>query len=294
MTCVRKAWLTLGSSSLLLEDESMGYVCSSLDLGAPAIREVVNNNPNRDGVTDQTRFFGSRLVTAEVIAAKSWGAQIDAVATSFDQYMVPSARPVLHYILDRPGAAERTLTLRAASYDWKVEGDMMRDIQMQWVAADPIARDPTVQTATAWAGTGTLGRVYNLVFPRVYPIGASLPTVGIIVGQGDVPIQPYLRIFGPITAPKVTMRNNMAPVVQSNIWLTSRIDAGHFVGIDTVRHTARLDDDPNQSVLSLLDWANTTWPVLPNAPDSTQLSLAGTGTTTSTQVVASWQDGYLT
>ena len=109
-----------------------------------------------------------------------------------------------------------------------------------------------------------------------------------------MPIQPYLRIFGPISAPRVSMHTATPPNVWTSIRLTSRIDAGHFVGIDTVKHTAYLDDNPAQSVLADLDWANTTWPVLPNLPDWTALELAGTGTTTSSQVVASWQDGYLT
>ena len=295
MTCVRKAWLTLGQSSLLLEDRSAGYVCSSLDLGSPDIRAVVNNHPDRDGIIDRTQFFGQRLITAEVIAMASLGAQIDAVASSFGRYMVPSARPVLHYILDRPGAAERTLTLRASNYDWKIEGDAVRDIQMQWVAADPIARDPTTQSATAWSGSGgVLGRRYDLRFDRVYPVGAGLPTTATILGQGDVPIQPYLRIFGPITNPRVTFTTTGPPAVGFAIALTTRIDAGHFIGIDTKNHTAWLDDDTTKSMLSTMDWVNNKWPVLPVAPDRTLMALAGTVTTSSTQVVASWQNGYLT
>jgi hypothetical protein len=276
-----------------LEDESAGYVCQSLDLGWPDVRDVTSNRPDADGIEDRTRYMGGRTVSADVTALAGAGAVIDEVASAFGPFMVPSARPVLHYVLDRPGATERTLTLRSSGYEWPIAGPFERDIQLQWVAADPVARDPVVQSATAWAGTGILGRVYNLVFPRVYPVGANVPTLGQIVGHGEVPIKPYLRIYGPITAPHVSLRNNLAPIVQSNIWLTSRIDAGHFVGIDTLRHTARMDDDPNQSVLASVDWANTTWPVLPNAPDSTALGLTGSGTTSSTQVVATWQDGYL-
>jgi hypothetical protein len=288
---VRTAWLTLGSLSMPLEDLSAGYGCQSLDLGWPDVRDVVSNRPDADGIDDRTKYMGGRNITADITALSGAGARIDEVAAAFGPFMVPSARPVLHYVLDRDANTERTLTLRSSGYAFAVAGPFQRDIQLAWVAADPVARDPAVQTATAWAGTGVLGRVYNLVFPRVYPVGSAVATRGTIVGHGDVLIRPYLRIFGPITAPVVQF---FTTSVGYNVTLTSRIDAGHFVGIDTVRHTAWLDDDPNQSVLASVDWNNTKWPTLPNAPDYTSMGLSGSGTTSSSQVAATWQDGYLT
>ena len=294
MTCVRSAWLTLGARTMPLENATAGYFCTSLDLGWPAVRTVVNNRPDQDGIDDRTRLMGARTVSAEIAALAGAGARIDQVASSFGPFMVPSARPVLHYILDRGANVERTLTLRGSGYAWPVTGPFQRTIQLQWVAADPIARDPVAKTATAWAGTGVLGRVYNLVFPRVYPVGAGLPTSAIITSLGDVPVQPYLRIFGPITNPRVTFDTAGPPGVHSEVGMTYRIDAGHFVGIDTQRHTAYLDDLPNQSVLASINWSSLKWPVLPVTPDSTLMQLSGTGTTLASQVAATWQDGYLT
>lgn len=292
--CVRRAWLTLGAMTMPLEDESAGYYCTQLDLGYPGVRDVVDNRPDQHGVDDQTRYFAARVISANITAQSPAASSVDEVAASFAPFMDVAQRPVLHWVLERPGNAERTLTMRASGYTWPIIGGRKRDIQLQWVSAgDPIARDPIVHEATAWAGTGVLGRVYDLVFPRVYPVGAGVAVAGRIEGDGDVPIQPYLRIFGPISAPRVTMHTALAPNVWTKINLTSRIDAGHFVGIDTVKHTVYLDDDPGKSLLASVDWANTVWPVLPNSPDYTVLELAGTGTTTSSQVVASWQDGYL-
>ena len=276
--------------------EGPGYFCTSLNLGYPEVREVKNNRPDADGVDDRTRLMGGRVVTADISAVAGAGARIDEVAASFARFMVPSARPTLTYVLDRDDNTERTLTLRGSGYAVPIAGPYQRDIQLQWIAADPIARDPAIQSATAWSGTGVLGRVYNLTFPRVYPIGSASPTTAYIRGDGDVPIQPYLRIFGPITNPHVLMQTAIVPVTAWNVWLNYRIDAGHFVGIDTRTHTALLDDDPTQSVLSALDWTTLKWPVLPNNPDYTaiQLKTSAGGTTSSTQVVATWQDGYLT
>lgn len=292
--CVRRAWLTLGALTQPLEDEDAGLYCTELNLGYPTVREVVSNRPDAMGIDDRTSLWGERLVSANVTAQAPAAPYVDDVAARFAPFMVPNVRPVLHYVLDRPGAQEKTLTVRAANYAWPLTGGRKRNIQLQWVAADPIARGPELNRATAWAGTGgVLGRVYNLVPSRAYPVGAGLPSAGTITGHGDVGIQPYLRIFGPITDPRVTFDTTGPPVEHSEVGMTYRIDAGHFVGIDTRLHTARLDDDPAQSVLSELDWVRLIWPVLPNAPDSTTMQLTGTGTTSSSQVEATWQDGYL-
>ena len=294
MTCIRRAWLTLGGRSLALEDEAQGYFCESLDLGFPDVRDVTNNRPDADGIDDRTRFMGGRVVSADITALASAGVgHIDAIAASFGPFMVPSARPVLHYVLDRPGAPERTLTLRGAGGGWPIAGPFQRDIQLQWIAADPIARDPIASSATAWAGAGdVLGRVYDLAFPRVYPAGSGVPSVAQILGHGDVPIQPMVRVYGPISNPRVSFDTADGPTVHYEVGMTYRIDGGHYVDIDTRAHSAQ--DDAGASVLAYLDWPAILWPFLPNSPDSTTMAITGTGTSSTTQVVATWQDGYLT
>jgi hypothetical protein len=299
MTCTRTAWLELGTLTLALEDDDAGYFCQSLDLGYPDVREVVNNRPDQNGIDDRTRLMGGRTVTANITALAGAGARIDAVAASFAPFMVPSARPVLHYVLDRPGAAERTLTLRAAGYSWPIVGADERDIQLQWVAADPVARDPTLRTATAWAGaSNSPGRLYNLTFNRIYPVGGGGPVPGTISSPGDLPVTPALRIYGPITGPVVNFAmTNPTGAIAVYFLADYRIDAGHFVDVDTAARTAYIDGDTTQSALSAIDWSQmgNGWPVLPVLPGSTQMTLTALGgnTTGVTQVVATWQDGYL-
>jgi hypothetical protein len=297
---VRRAWLTLGAQTLLLEDPASGYFCASLDLGYPTVRAVTSNRPDDDGIDDRTQFFGERTVTVEVTALVGAGARIDDVADNFAPFMVPSARPVLHYVLDRPGLAERTITLRPAGYAWKVEGDNQRDIHLAFVAADPAVYDPTIQTVIAWSGsTGGSGRVYNLSFPRTYPTGGGTSTVGIIRPHGDLPVQPLLRIYGPITTPRVLLQSYSGGVLVANWYVNFvtgfQIDAGHWVDVDTNAKTAYRDSDPTQSVFSSLNFASTVWPYLPVDPSYTNLSLSGSGSTSGvTQVQAIWQDAYLT
>lgn len=293
MTCVRRAWLSLNGRTVELEGR--GYGCTSLDLGAPEVRDVTNNRPDADGIDDRTRYMGGRAVTATIAAVAGGGARIDEVASSFGPFMVPSARPELHYVLDRGTNPERVLVVRASAYQWPIEGPDQREIALSWIAPDPIARDPVGRQAVAMAGSAVaFGRAYPWRPPRTYPAGSQGPTVGVIESDGDVPVRPYLRIFGPCDNPVVSF-NATNPAGSFVVALDEyRIDAGQFVGIDTDNHVAYLNDDPTQSVLSAVDWASVVWPVLPVAPGSTEMSLVADNTNYLTQVVASWRDGYLT
>ena len=271
-SCARSAWLDLygdGTSTLPLEDPNHTYYCSNLDLGSPLTgREVVNNNPDRDGVTDRTQYLGSRVVTANITAAIGAGGGIDNAATLFAPYMLPSARPVLHYILDRPTHPERTLTLRPSGYSWPIAGPASRNVQLQWVAADPVCYAPSPSTATATPSTN-----------------------GVITNSGDVPARPLFRVYGPITGPSVLV----APF-SPNPWLMTFLSsyvvgAGHHIDIDSDARTVLFDSNPAAPRLAQLDWTVSSWQWVPAG--SWTLGLNGAGTTTATQVVATWQNGYL-
>jgi hypothetical protein len=294
MTCVRQAWLTMGDDSVQLHNEPGGYFVTSLDLGSPDVRAVISHRPDADGADDRTQYLGSRLVSVDITAVLHAGAQIDAVAASFAPYMSPRQRPVLHYVLDRPGAPERTMTVRAAAYAWKADNDERRDIQLQFVAADPAAYDPTVQQATSAAG-GVVGagRTYSLTFGRSYPAGGGSPSTGIINSGGDLPVQPFLRIFGPITQPVVTFQTADGRTMRVAFLSTFAIGAGAYVDVDPDAKTARYMGDPAQNMLARLDWSLTTWPLLPAGSDN-RMTLTGGNSSGATQVLATWQDAFLT
>lgn len=295
MACVRQAWLVWGGQTVPLESAAGGWFCEVLDLGYPSVREVKNNRPDVDGIDDRTTLMGERAVTATVHTVAGPAPSIDAVAAQFAPFMVPSARPVLHYVLDRPGAPERTMTVRAAGYSWPIAGPAERSIHLQWIAADPVARDPTQKTATAFAGASTGGgRTYPLTFNRTYPGGGGSSATATLVSAGDVTVRPLLRIYGPVTAPVVTFTPNAGIVAFVN---TLVVSAGHYVEVDCGQRTAYLDGDRTKNVLTQMDWvnmaANGGWPALPPHVSIT-MAMTGSSTTGVTQVQAFWNDGYLT
>ena len=112
-----------------------------------------------------------------------------------------------------------------------------------------------------------------------------------------MPVRPLLRIYGPITGPVVTFASTPGGTSAVTFLAGYRIDAGHFVDVDTAAKTAYLDGVTTQSALSAIDWSKmgAGWPVLPVLPASSTMTLTSLGgnTTGVTQVVATWQDGYL-
>ena len=294
MTCVRRAWLTLPDGRRM-DLEGRGYFCQALDLGSPGVREVVNNRPDNTGTIDRTAYLGSRLVSAKITALSTAGGRIDDIAAAFGPFMDPAARPTLHYVLDRGANPERTLVLRGAAYGWPIAGPTQRDIQLQWIAPDPLALDPIAQLATAWAPTGTAGRTYDLTFDRTYPVGSGGSVSARVVTVGDTWVRPVLRIYGPLSAVLVLFQPDSGG--PASTWgripflSTFRIDAGRFVTVDTDKHSAYMDDDPAQSVLSSLDWWNLVWPVLWPS-DGYTMSLNGSAAIPSSQVACTWHDRY--
>lgn len=302
MVCVRRAWLELGALVVQLHDESKGYYVAELDLGSPEVREVTSPRPDKNGVDDRTLFMGGRVVSVTVVAVASAGAQIDQVAAQFGPFMVPAARPILHYVLDRPGAPERTIALRAQSYDWKVDNDYQRDIQLAWMAPDPVVHDVTVQSITVSPATdtGELGRTYNEVPPRTYPPGEPAPAAGAnAYNAGDVAVYPTIRINGPVTNPNVTTSDSSAGGKQSGrVPFTGGlvIDAGKYVLVDCANRVAYRDGDPALDVTSFINWsgmqANGGWPLF-QARHNHWCGMLGSSTTPATNAVLSWSNGYL-
>jgi len=297
--CARRVWLVLGASSIDCHDESAGYFVTSFDPGSPDVRAVSSNRPDADGLDDLTQFMGGRVVSVEIAAIATAGAVIDEVAAMFGPFMVPSARPEIHYVLDRPGAPERVLIGRPQSYSYKIDDAYQRDVALQFVAADPVARDPAGQSAIAWAGSSgnVAGRRYDLTFDRIYPAGSASPTPATISTPGDVAVAPLLQLYGPITGARVLFKVGATNSGGVGLVASYVIGSGHYVEIDCAQRTARLDGDPTKSVLTSIDWnyvsSSGGWPTIPPASTVT-MTYSGTSTTSATQVVATWNDGYLT
>jgi hypothetical protein len=293
--CIRKAWLELGSLRLDLESKEGGWACTSLDLGWPAVREVTDNRPDADGIDDRTRYFGSRAITADIVTLPH-AESIDAIATQFGRFMSPRLRAELHYVLDRPGQPERVLRVRGNGYGWPIEGGTKRNVQLSWIAADPIARSVEEDTVTAWCGSDAPGggRTYDLIHDRVYGEGGGSRIDAFPVVEGDVSVLPHFRIYGPATAPRLEVWHTHEGVELTHHAFAFRegfiLGDGEYVDVDSSAHTATFN---GESVLGSVQWMVSNWLEFTPEPFGNRLALFATSTNYLTQVVATWREGWL-
>jgi hypothetical protein len=106
---------------------------------------------------------------------------------------------------------------------------------------------------------------------------------------------PKLRIYGPVTNPIVHISHiDGRPYDEVRFDTGYQIPAGHFLDLDPVGKTAYTDGDTTQPAMASIDWVNTRWATVNPSPDYGMVQLFGSSTTGITQVVATWQDAYLT
>jgi hypothetical protein len=289
--------------TLPLDDVPRGYATTQLNLGFPGVREDMNLRPDTWGAADLTRLFGARVVSANVTLVPGGSMKMDDLLGLFAPFLDPSARPVLTYQLDTAVPVQRQLTLRVGDFSAPLVWPSRLDVLLTWTAADPIARAVDAQSATVWANdpaSGT-GRRYPLTFPRTYSTEeGGGPESALALNAGTWPAWPTIRIWGPCTTPRYSYRNDRLSA-WGGVWFVSgfRIDAGHYVDVDTQDKTVILDTTTPQaqSVYGSLDFPNTRMiPLQPgvDAGGAYQLSLAATQTSPATQATMTWRDAYLT
>lgn len=305
--CHRRAWLTLDDgSSIELEDQDAGYACSELNLGWPDIRDVVNNRPDQDGTIDETQFFGARVVSANLVAVASWGTRtIDDIARSFGPYLVPSVRPMLHWIMDTPedDYLERTLVLRAQGYSSPIVGNDQRSIALTWVAPDAIAYDATLRRAIVWAdATRQGGRKYPLIYDdeagnerdRRYPVMTGGGELGSMYSNGDVPVWPIIRMYGPGDDPIFTAMSSAGSQIFVQIALNAHLSQGQYVEVDLLRRSATLYTPglATTNAMAQINWHLTQMGAIPPR-QTVLLSYRANNPDYTSQAVVMWRDGVV-
>jgi hypothetical protein len=283
--------LAVGSTTLDLMSDQQGFRVSALDLGFPAVREVVVDNSDRNGATDLTKLLGPRPVVITGALVPSPVGSRQRAWHALAPFLDPSARVTMTYRVDGD-AVVKTMTLRAAQATATFDNPATSPAQLGFKAADPLAYDVNSQTAIAGvAGVGAAGRAYSLAFNRLYPAAAGSATV-ITASAGDFTVYPVLRFYGPMTNISLAWTPFPPNVQQAFQFVPSYvISAGNYVQVDCRARTAYLNGDPTNNVYAQLVAFNV-WPYLP-AGGSTTWALSATGYSSATQVQITWADAYL-
>jgi hypothetical protein len=287
--------LTVGSTTVDLMSDQQGFRVSALDLGYPAVREVVVDNPDRNGATDLTKLLGPRPVVITGALVPSPAGSRQRAWHALAPFLDPSARVTMTYRVDAD-AVVKTITLRAAQATALFDNPQTSPAQLGFKAADPVAYDQNVQTIYMVPSGTQAGRAYNLTFNRVYP--STGVTGATSVNHGDLVTFPRLRVYGPASNVYIGW-NTGSPLVQYTLAFLSTfsVPAGDSLVIDCKARTMYLNSDPTTSRYNQVDFAGSSggWPYIPAtpAPGFTSWLLNASSYSTATQLQVTWQDAYL-
>lgn len=185
-----------------LEDWDAGYIVEQVDIGAPNIREAVNDRPLAHGTFDYTRWSGARTVTlnmALVPGTSSRRRLLDGLAPFLD----PGARSTLHVATDKLGPY-RQIQVRASgdlSAPWERPPYVRVTLGWTTVGSPMFRSDDVHEGGFAWSVAGVPGRTYDLTFDRIYPESPAIR--GLVINDGDQPGDWVAEIAGPLSSPAV-------------------------------------------------------------------------------------------
>jgi len=278
--------LTLDTDTLDLSDyDSNGLFVDKIDLGTPKVRDVTWDLVDRDGTGDETAYIGSRVISlsGQIIASATAGTRQE-ILDRLRRFCHPATRPTLTIALNDD--VPRVIGLRPDQCGAPIDTPGRCPFAATWVAPDPYFYDTTSNTVTTYpAASASSGRVYNLVFPRVYPSGwggAGYSTVSV---AGDMPTWATFTIYGPCTNPVVSVDTGCVVAFAS---LT--LGSTDYVTIDTLNRLVWLNGDPTADRYTTLDVTRTTW--APLLPDENTVSFSAPTVASPAQLVTEWTDAY--
>lgn len=280
--------LRRGATELAL-DHTDGYAVKGYDLGFPQIREVTDLIADGDGETDLTAYYGARIVSLDVRIVGS-PAERQSLAAALRGYLDPASRVELLWQSEAFGACR--MIGRGSQWSGKV-GEALSGLGVHaaWSVPSGLIESATEQMVSIFPGSGTtVGRVYDLVYPRVYPAGVSPGAAYATVG-GTARVPAIVRIYGPCVDPEVKF------LTSGGWWDFSvnggvTVPAGDHIEIDTAARTARVNGLPGSSVFDRLDFATVNWQgLVPGLNEMRFTVVSGSGATTQADVI--WRDSWI-
>lgn len=237
-----------------------GYVPQNLNLGSPEVRENMSSRPSANGEFDNTEFHGARAVSA-MIGLAGRGAIVTTTDEDLEdalrEWMQPRNRMYLVYRRPEQDWRRIFLSPRACNAPKNFRTDLeFTMLALGWKSPTGVSESlvETIESINA-AGTTELGRAYSLAFPRDYP---DSPVVGSkpIDYTGTSPLQPIIRIYGPVTQPRF---ENITTGLKMEFAVGYVIAAGNYVEIDMFEGTAFINSDESQSVYHQIDFSVSDW-----------------------------------
>jgi Siphovirus-type tail component, C-terminal domain len=283
--------LQLGADTLDLSDyETNGLYVDTVDIGAPAVREVVNDAVDRHGTTDETAYFGARLITLSgtLIASEVAGTRQE-ILDRLRLFCRPGTRPTLTVALNDD--VPRVITLRPDQCASPITAPGRCPFAAAWKAPDPRFYSLALDSVVVYPPmSATGGRTYPLTFSRTYPSSWGGSGFADVTVAGDMATWATYRIDGPATNPVLTVTDD-AGHTSSVGFASLTLAVGDYITVDTDTKTVYLNGDPAADRYSTLDVLTTRWG--PLWPGHNRITFDAAAFAASCQLTATWRPAYL-
>lgn len=267
-------------------DIGSGYIVRRLDLGDAITREVAQDAPDADGTIDTTQLTGARVIGLQVRIVPRNGFVPALLERRLRAFTNARLRPVM--TISRDGLDDQRVILRRGPFSSPIEQPTFTDITVQWVAPLGILESAELHEGNIFAVApgAAQGRVYPLLFPRLYPASPVLGSASIF-NAGDVDAYPLIRIYGPVTDPVLDNNTQERSLAFSGLTLA----ADEFLEVDTRYKTIRLNGDPDNSRYDTLAFPTSQWWTLSPGVNLVRFHPA-TFTASVTVARITWRDAY--
>jgi phage-related protein len=270
-----------------LDRPDEGWVVTSVDTGAPVVRETGYEHPGADGSFDDTSRVGARNI---LVAVTLIGSDRQGMLDLLGPWLSHRARPTLS-IATEPGGAHRSLVVRHTgdfSPTWNhktapptLEGTIgFRTVGWPWWQSE------TVQTATAFPNEGLPGLTFDVSFDVAFPDATGIGSSAIEVA-GNVSSPWVARIFGPITGPTLVHEQSGQSVAFKD---TLVIAGGDYLTVDSYNRTAYLNGVSSR--YSFMDFTATRPDWFTLEPGTNTIRLTGSSFSTPAQAEITWRDSW--
>jgi hypothetical protein len=265
----------LGRLDLDCED---GFVVSSFEIGFPLTREVVRGRSLSDGVFDDTRYLGSRVITV-VVRMISGGCDAPGTSQSLiDEvmpFLSPRRRPRLAWSLQRDPNEMRSAVVRGLNAPVLINQRAYPSVVFQWVTVDSYLElpDETCFIANPNIPAVEQGRDYDLTFDRTYAPGGPTDSI-FVINPGTAPANWTGTILASANQPNIVV-NGTSMSFNANGGVN--LIAGQTLVIDTRERTILLNNDPNESRYDRVNFEQWSWDDVLLRPGLNVIRFNGTG-----------------
>jgi hypothetical protein len=271
-----------------------GFVVNSFEIGFPITRDVVRGRAVSDGVFDDTRYLGARVITVTVRMMSGGCSPVGSSQTLIDKvmpYLSPRRRPRLVWSLQRDVNEMRSAVVRGLNAPVLIGQKAYPTVSFQWVTTDAYIESP-VETCFLVRPSDPPeeeGREYDLEFDREY---LPIPPIGgfFAFNAGNAPAHWRATIGASATDPVLTVRDKQLDFSRNG---GVALITGQTLVIDTQERTILLNNDPNESRYDRVNFEDWVWDDLLMQPGSNLFRLQGSAFDSSTSLEVCWRDTYL-